>query len=925
MAIPLATAFVRVRADTSRLKPDVEKGMAGAGPAGAKAGAKAGDEFAKAAKKRIIGVSKDITLGLAAAGVALAANGVRMAVQFQSDMKLLTTQAGVAQKQMGTLTKGVLDLAGQVGFSPDSLSQALFHIESNFSSLGITGPRALKLGAAEASGIKGVRNFGQAMGILNAIVGSGDMHMQDLAEALGTGALAAVKQYGVSIKDAGAALAVFGDNNIRGAHAGTALRVAVQSLSVPTSAGVKLLGSLGIKSSQLAGDLQKGGLKLALEDLTKHFQKAGVTGDKMGQIVTAAFGKKAGVGLSILLGQMDRFESKYPALTKGAGNFSSAWQQTKKTVAQQVKELQGSFDTFEIRLGQRLLPVLIRIFKWAKSNTGVIIGVAAAIGGLAITITTVNAAIKVWNFLQGVWTLAVKASAAATALWDGVLKITAISMVALKDAAIGAKIAAIAGAAASKVAAAAQWLWNVAMDANPIGLVVIAIAALVGAIIYAYTHFKWFRDFVQAVWRDIRAWTADAWHFILGAVRAAWDWIKQNWPLLLGIITGPIGLAAALIFKYWDKITAAAKFLWGALKTGFDDVWGAVKDGVKALLNIVLNVIGGVIDHLANWFGGLPFGIGSSLKAAAAKVDEFRRKINGMNFDNHKVALTFSLNLPPGVSYPSRHIKGRHAEGWRVPGYGGGDQWPALLEGGEAVVPKHLVPVLAPFLAANRVPGFAAGGLVGVDASLPPTAGLTAAFVAFAVTLGKQIASVIDAHLPAAGTGGFGSGALGGDAAANMRLARQLFPWPASMWPAYFSLEMREAGFNRFARNPTSGAYGIPQALPPTKMPFAAQAAGGSHAGPQLGWQFGYISGRYINPANAWGHELRYGWYDRSGWLMPGLTLAENRTGRPERVISPDQESALAGSRIVNLGGVVVREQADIDLIQRRIAFALGG
>src|SRR5258707_10600985 len=113
-----------------------------AAQAGAKAGAKAGDEFARAAKKRIIGVSKDITLGLAGAGVALAANGVRMAVQFQSDMKLLQTQAGGAQKQMGTLTKGVLDLAGQVGFRPHSLSPALFPIHSNFSSPGLTRPPA---------------------------------------------------------------------------------------------------------------------------------------------------------------------------------------------------------------------------------------------------------------------------------------------------------------------------------------------------------------------------------------------------------------------------------------------------------------------------------------------------------------------------------------------------------------------------------------------------------------------------------------------------------------------------------------------------------------------------------------------------------------------------------------------------------------
>ena len=52
--------------------------------------------------------------------------------------------------------------------------------------------------------------------------------------------------------------------------------------------------------------------------------------------------------------------------------------------------------------------------------------------------------------------------------------------------------------------------------------------------------------------------------------------------------------------------------------------------------------------------------------------------------------------------------------GGRIPGYGGGDTVPAMLEPGEAVVPKHLVPQLAPFLGANKVPGFAAGGLAGL-------------------------------------------------------------------------------------------------------------------------------------------------------------------------------------------------------------------
>ena len=49
----------------------------------------------------------------------------------------------------------------------------------------------------------------------------------------------------------------------------------------------------------------------------------------------------------------------------------------------------------------------------------------------------------------------------------------------------------------------------------------------------------------------------------------------------------------------------------------------------------------------------------------------------------------------------------------RVPGYGGGDIVHAMLEPGEAVVPKHLVGAVAPFLAAHQVPGFQEGGIAG--------------------------------------------------------------------------------------------------------------------------------------------------------------------------------------------------------------------
>lgn len=53
--------------------------------------------------------------------------------------------------------------------------------------------------------------------------------------------------------------------------------------------------------------------------------------------------------------------------------------------------------------------------------------------------------------------------------------------------------------------------------------------------------------------------------------------------------------------------------------------------------------------------------------------------------------------------------------GGKIPGFGGGDKFPALLEGGEAVVPKHLTSAVAPFLAANGVPGFSNGVILSGD------------------------------------------------------------------------------------------------------------------------------------------------------------------------------------------------------------------
>jgi hypothetical protein len=114
---------------------------------------------------------------------------------------------GVSADKIDGSEEGRPRLAGKVAQDPDSLAESLFHVESNFESMGISSAKALKLTetaakgatvghadlvdvtnaltAAVAANIPGVQNLDQAMGVLNATVGVGDMKMQDLAKAFG--------------------------------------------------------------------------------------------------------------------------------------------------------------------------------------------------------------------------------------------------------------------------------------------------------------------------------------------------------------------------------------------------------------------------------------------------------------------------------------------------------------------------------------------------------------------------------------------------------------------------------------------------------------------------------------------------------------------------------------------------------------------
>jgi hypothetical protein len=86
------------------------------------------------------------------------------------------------------------------------------------------------------------------------------------------------------------------------------------------------------------------------------------------------------------------------------------------------------------------------------------------------------------------------------------------------------------------------------------------------------------------------------------------------------------------------------------------------------------------------------------------------------------------------------------------------------------------------------------------------------------------------------------------------------FSWPSSQFACLDPLWAHESGWSAVAFNAGSGAYGIPQALPGSRM-ASAGPDWQTNAATQIRWGLGYIKGTYGSPCGAWAHEQATGWY----------------------------------------------------------------
>jgi hypothetical protein len=139
-------------------------------------------------------------------------------------------------------------------------------------------------------------------------------------------------------------------------------------------------------------------------------------------------------------------------------------------------------------------------------------------------------------------------------------------------------------------------------------------------------------------------------------------------------------------------------------------------------------------------------------------------------------------------------------------------------------------------------------------------AAAAAAQAAAEAAAAKKASSTSSAPRPVYATGGAVGGTSPADAQATARAMIGGYGWGDDQFACLVPLWQKESGWNYQAYNRSSGAYGIPQALPGSKMGTAG-ADWQTNPATQIAWGLGYISGRYGNPCGAWSHSQSTGWY----------------------------------------------------------------
>ena len=424
--------------------------------------------------------------------------------------------------------------------------------------------------------------------LMTQATNSGTIGISDLGESYKYIAPLA-QSMGLSIQDVTTALSAMSMAGIKGSQAGTALRTVLANMAKPSSTVASAMEELNLNITNSDGSFKS--LNEIVGIMRTSF--SGLTDDQKAYYATALAGKE---GMSGLLSLLNLTEEEYNALSESMNNCSGVAGETaavmQDNLQSKVEQLGGALESLAIKLSDYVIPFLTSLVEkitaavdWFTNLNPVIQQVILVIAGIVAVAGPLLIIVgKVISAVGTIMTIVPKLA--------GVIKTVQTAFAAL----------------------------NTTMLANPIMLVIAAIAALVAAVIYLWNTNEEFRQFWINLWENIKevaitVWNAikeffvSAWTAISTAAQTIWNGIKEFfsglWEGIKGVFTTVVTAISTFLTTAWRAISTTVQTVWNAISSFFTAIWNAIKTVFTTAVNAISSFLSGAWNGIKNTVTGV--------------------------------------------------------------------------------------------------------------------------------------------------------------------------------------------------------------------------------------------------------------------------------------------------------------------------------
>lgn len=285
-----------------------------------------------------------------------------------------------------------------------------------------------------------------------------------------------------------------------------------------TKSQVGALNELGLSAEDVAQGMQDNAKETILKvlDAIRGLDKV-----KQASVLSDLFGKESLGAIAPLLSNLDGVQdnlNKVADSSKYAGSMEGEFSARSETTANSLQLAKNNMEAFKIAIGNGLIPAMTPMIslltqgvKWVSGIAQEFPGAASVLGTAAVSIAIFCGAVGALSTLAGtVQTVATfvqwaKEAGLATRIWTGI-----------------------------------QWAWNAAMTANPVGVVIMGIAALIAIGYVLYQNWDTISSFAATMWEGGRQAIADFCGTISNKVAEVCDWVQGKWQALKDFLSHPI-------------------------------------------------------------------------------------------------------------------------------------------------------------------------------------------------------------------------------------------------------------------------------------------------------------------------------------------------------------------------------------------------